>query len=68
MWSMMSRPGDSKIERAAACDCFLEIAGDDLMKLLQSVHRPIMLFHSRTYSINAYISTNSVTMTVARWK
>lgn len=35
---MMSRPGDNKIERAAACDCFFEIAGEDLMKLLQSVH------------------------------
>jgi hypothetical protein len=33
MWSMMRRPGESKIESAAACDCFFDPSGDDLTYL-----------------------------------
>jgi hypothetical protein len=29
MWSMMSSPGESRIESAAACACFLEPIGED---------------------------------------
>lgn len=63
----MSKPGERRTDKAAACDCFLDPEGVDLTYLpcqrIEGAHDV-----AKTYRLSAYSKTSSVTMTVARWK
>ena len=34
MWSIINRPGESRMESAVACDCFLKYGGEVSTKLM----------------------------------
>ena len=67
---MMSRPGERRIERLAICArCLLEL-GTDLTYLLPYtlVLYLLVIVAKSTNWFKANANTNSVKMTVARWK
>lgn len=64
---MIKRPGERRIESAAACDGRLKAAGADWTKL-GVVSMDHVNCSAHTHRLSAYANTSSVIMTVARWK